>query len=206
MLDSSDSWQYPLQILLPLAQGSDGQAQELSAPSLCRASPSLGRCRRVLGASDTTLQGGVPSGGSVQPDGGKGPGWERGMLWAPGPSLLGDCKIPMYITWLRWCLGALECNKARRTGLFPGAVVPLGKVHPSTVRRVGFVFGGRKALASTGFSPSVPCGGKDGGWGQSLRLAADRGSACEVCGGTGCSPSKGPCAVWDSHSQGPEGV
>lgn len=74
----------------------------LSAPSPCRASPSSGRCRRVLGASDTILQGGVPSGGSVQPEGGNGPGWECGSLWAPGALSLGDCKIPMYITWLCW--------------------------------------------------------------------------------------------------------
>lgn len=105
MLDSSNSWQYPLQILLPLPQGSDGQAEELSVPSPCRASPSSGCCRRMLGPSDTTLQGGVSRTGSVQPDGGKGPGWECGMLWAPAPLSLGDCKIPMYITWLHGCVG-----------------------------------------------------------------------------------------------------
>lgn len=157
MLDSSSSWQYSLQILLLLARGSDGQAQELSAPSPCRASPSSGHCRRVLGASDTTLQGGVPSSGSVQPDGGKGPGWECGMLWAPGPLSLSNCKIPMYITWLHWQLGALKCNKARRTGLFPGTVVALGEVGCTA-----FVFGGKKYLQALALPHPCPMGERRG--------------------------------------------
>lgn len=92
----------------------------------------------------------------------EGPGWERGMLWAPGPLSLGDCKIPMYITVAVLGLGALECNKARRTGLFPGTVVPLGEVHPSTVGCVGFVFGGRKHLQALALPHPCPVREKRG--------------------------------------------
>lgn len=75
---------------------------------------------------------------------------------------------------------SLECNKAR-TGLFPSAVVPAEKMHPSMAERGGFVFRGRKCLQVMALPPSIPHGGEEGGWGWTLKPAPGGGLPCEVC-------------------------
>lgn len=103
------------------------------------------------------------------------------MLQSPGALLLGHCKITMYITWPCWRMGALECNKARRTGLFPGTVFPAEKMHPSRAGWGGFVFGGRKCLPVTALPSVCTPWGEEGGQGRTLKLACGGGLACEVC-------------------------
>lgn len=85
-------------------------------------------------------------------------------------------------------MGALEYNKARRTGLLPSAMVPAEKTHTSTAGLGGFVFRGRKRLQVMALPLSTPRGGEEGSQDWILKLAPGGGSACEVC-------SKQPAAV-----------
>lgn len=78
----------------------------------------------------------------------------------------------MYITWLRWQLGALKCNKARRTGLFPGTVVALGEVHP--VGCTGFVFGERNIFKHW-FYPIHALWGREEGLGPEPKAGSRQG-------------------------------
>lgn len=59
-------------------------------------------------------------------------------------------------------MGVLECNKVRRTGLFPGAVVAMEKMNPSTAGRGGLCLG-KEAASADSFTPSTPVVGRGEG-------------------------------------------
>lgn len=111
--------------------------------------------------------------------GGKGLGWERGVLWAPGPLSLGDCKIPTYIARLPWDWVLSSAIKEKDWPV-PWHCGPSGRAAP-------------KCSGLALCSIHVPWG-RRGGLGPEPR-AGSRQSAV----GMGCSPSKPPCAVCDGQ-------